>query len=361
MHSGLCILNIITLMFKYAIATSVCYYFVVDALTPVLPFRQLQIQMNRNRFYVTSQDDNDLNRQGKQQQQNPLKSQRGTCASTSGTRLNMALVPLSVDDIEELLVVGSPSGLQYSTYWGRTKRETYKKLLGSAAIGFIGVFFSYFMSFVLGNFVATLLGTLFAFWVILSPDFKARQRNWEFLGGRPLVDQYMFDDDDDDEYIDDYYPSNNKNNSGLYGSIFLGKIEDVCVVENTASNEEYELDQFMDYDSETDEIEAITGSPYLIRIDINDDEDRRLQIHACLREEYMRMEIGMPVATVLLSTTESFEIISAMSDIYVPEIPCYVGDYPYLNRPGIESFFDDDELWDILQSQQQYSISKSDR
>ena len=36
-------------------------------------------------------------------------------------RQHMALVPLSVDDLEDLLVVGPPSGPQYATYWGRTK------------------------------------------------------------------------------------------------------------------------------------------------------------------------------------------------------------------------------------------------
>jgi hypothetical protein len=35
--------------------------------------------------------------------------------------LNMALVPLPVDDLEDFLVVGPPSGPQYATYWGRTK------------------------------------------------------------------------------------------------------------------------------------------------------------------------------------------------------------------------------------------------
>ena len=35
--------------------------------------------------------------------------------------LNMALLPLPVDELEELLVVGPPSGPQYATYWGRTK------------------------------------------------------------------------------------------------------------------------------------------------------------------------------------------------------------------------------------------------
>jgi hypothetical protein len=35
--------------------------------------------------------------------------------------LQMALVPLPVEDLEEFLVVKNPSGSQYATYWGRTK------------------------------------------------------------------------------------------------------------------------------------------------------------------------------------------------------------------------------------------------
>jgi hypothetical protein len=82
----------------------------------------------------------------------------------------MALVPLTVDDLKDLLDLGTPSGLQYEVYWGKTKREKYDRLF---VVGFIGVFFSYFLSFVVGEFVSTILGALFAFWAILSPDFKA--------------------------------------------------------------------------------------------------------------------------------------------------------------------------------------------
>jgi hypothetical protein len=41
--------------------------------------------------------------------------------AVGSSALHMALVPLQVDDLEELLVVGPPSGPQYATYWGRTK------------------------------------------------------------------------------------------------------------------------------------------------------------------------------------------------------------------------------------------------
>jgi hypothetical protein len=48
----------------------------------------------------------------------PANTRRQGAGSSS---LSMALVPLPVDDLEDFLVVGSPSGPQYATYWGRTK------------------------------------------------------------------------------------------------------------------------------------------------------------------------------------------------------------------------------------------------
>jgi hypothetical protein len=254
----------------------------------------------------------------------------------------MALVPLPVDDVEELLVVGSPSGLQYATYWGKTKREIYNRFLESSIVALIGVLFSYFLSFVLGGFVATLVGSLFAFWAVLSPDFKARQRNWEFLGGRAIVDPWMVDEG----IVAD------RDNAGLYGSLLLGRIDDVCVVENNAATEEYDLDDFQAYNSDEDELEEISGSPYLIRMRVSDDEGRELQIHSRLSEDYLGIEQGMPAAGILLSTSQTFSSLAAMSDIYVPDATCFVGDYPYLNRPAMEEVFaSDDDLWNTLMSQ----------
>lgn len=253
---------------------------------------------------------------------------------------------MEVEDVQDLLVTGSPSGLQYATYWGRTKRETYNRLLESSIVAFIGVFFSYFLSFVLGGFVATLIGSLFAFWAVLSPDFKARQRNWELLGGRAIVDPWMVEEGIMDGVIDD------GDNAGLYGSLLLGRIEDACVVETNAATEEYDLYEFQDYNSNEDELEELSGSPYLIRLRISDDDGRELQIHSRLSEDYLGIEPGMPAAGILLSTSPTFSSLSAMSDIYVPDAACFVGDYPYLNRPGMEELFStDDDLWDTLMSQ----------
>ena len=89
--------------------------------------------------------------------QSPLR----TCSSGSSISRHMALVPLPTEELEQLLAVGAPTGEQYATYWGRTPQERYGRILESSIVSFLGVFFSYFLSFVMGGFVATILGTLF--------------------------------------------------------------------------------------------------------------------------------------------------------------------------------------------------------
>jgi hypothetical protein len=272
-------------------------------------------------------------------QQRKFQEQSSTRSGKSRVQLSMALVPLAVEELDVLLARGTPSGPQYATYWGRTKREQYNRFVESSVVMLIGLFFSYFLSFVLGGFVATILGSLFAFWGILSPDLKARQRNWELLGGRQLVDPWKAYDGDEDK-------------QGLYGSLFLGRVDDVCVVEDTSSTTEFDLADFDDYTMDTDELEKWAGTPYLLRVRLTDNENRELQVHARMSEEYLDIEVGMPVAAILLSKSQSFVSLAALTDVFVPDAKCWVGDYPYLDRPEMEALLgEDDELFDLMEDQ----------
>ena len=256
-----------------------------------------------------------------------------------------ALIPLPAIDVEGLIATGVPTGPQYAAYWGRTPTEKYARFLESATVSFLGMFFSYFMSFVVGGFVATILGSLFVFWGILSPEFKAVQRNWEFLGGRELVDPWV----------------NDSRHAGLYGSLFLGRIDDVCVVEDSlvSDKDEYDLADFMDYRMSSDDLEKLTGRPYLLRVKIGDETGRELQVHARLSEDYLDVVAGMPVAAVLLSTTTRFDQLAGITDLYVPDIGCWIGDYPYLDRAGLEQLLaTDDELWETLESERDMVVDR---
>lgn len=245
---------------------------------------------------------------------------------------------MSAGEIESLVSTGKPTGDQYAAYWGRTKQEQYNTLLESTAVALLGGFFSYFLSFVMGSFVATIFGSLFLFWGILSPEFKAYQRNWEFFGGRPLVDY------DDESSFD-------PQRAGLYGALFLGRISDVCVVEDTNDTTQYDLAEFKGYTMEDDDLTRCSGQPYLLRVQCIDRSNRELQVHCRLSENYLHLRPGMAATTLLLSTSKSFDQLAALADFYVVDGygGCWIGDYPYLNRPEVENLFaTDDELWERL-------------
>ena len=274
-----------------------------------------------------------------------------TFSRPPSTALSMALVPLSVDDLEELLrVSGAPTGEQAAAYWGRTQQERYGRVFEASVVTLLGTIFSYFLSFVLGAFVASILGSIFLFWGIFSPQLQAYQRNWEFRGGRDLVDPWVVEDE-----LMDFGPEDDESSRlGLCGALFLGQIDDVCVVEEASApaSEEYDLEDFADYKMEEDDLEKWAGVPYLIRVKAQDDEDRTLQVHARMSEEYIELEPGQPVLGVMLSTSSSFTKLAALTDLFVPELECWIGDYPYLDRAGTEQLLaSDDEIWKLLQDQ----------
>ncbi len=253
-----------------------------------------------------------------------------------------ALIPLTVPETQNLLSTGPPTGAQYSVYIGRTPRERFGRLIESSIVGFLGVFFSYFLSFVIGGFFATLLGCIFFFWGILSPEFQAYQRNWEFLGGRPLVD------------MEDTTAKKDPDKAGLYSALFVGHLADLAVVEDAISDVEYDLDDFRDYTMDGDELEKLTGRPYLLRVLARDRTGRELQIHTRMSEEYVdgALETGLPVTAILLSTQRNFSRLAGITDLYVPDANLWLGDYPYLDREHMEAMLaEDDDIWDALQAE----------
>lgn len=262
----------------------------------------------------------------------------------------MTLIPLDKEEVHQLITKRLPTPAQYATYWGRTSREQYNAAFESFGVSFLGVFAAYFLSFAVGQFVATILGMFAGFWVLLGPEFKAYQRNWELTAGRELVDPWT---------DDDLYDGRGEDKRGLYGALYLGRICNVCVVEDPYDlpQDEYPLEEFEGYTMETDELERITGKPFNLRLRVTDgissdygSNGRELQIHTRMSEEYLDLEKGMPVCTLLLSTSQAFESLSALTDFMVPDAgPCWIGDYPYLDRPVLENMFvQDDELWHAL-------------
>jgi len=252
----------------------------------------------------------------------------------------MSLVPVPVNELRSILPAPSnlaPNGDQYACYLGLTPKQRFESLFEGASIAFLGSMFAYFVSFVIGQFLATCLGVVFLFWPILSPEFKAYQRNWELVGGRDLVDVWMDDDEDGEEGY--YWSGIPEDQRGLYGAYYISRIEDVCVVDDVRapSDEEYDLGEFNGYTMATDELESVTGLPWKLRLRLMDDEGRGMQVHSRMSEEYLDVKPGMDVVGVLLSSSKRFGELAGMTDFCVlddasPDVVAWVGDYPYLDK-----------------------------
>lgn len=197
---------------------------------------------------------------------------------------------------------------------------------------FLGLFGSYFLSFAIGTGLATLTGFISAFWVVLGPEFKAYQRNWELTKGRDLIN---YDED---------------RRGGLYGAFYFGRVAHVAVVENSSCSpkEEYPLEEFSDYDPEQDEKESYTGIPWMIRLRVIDGRERTLQVHAKMSEEYLDLEEGMPVATVLLSSDNDFVGLTGLTDFFIPDVRVWIGDYPYLDKTNFVELLASENLLGLL-------------
>ncbi|KAL9185580.1 hypothetical protein ACHAXT_003357 [Thalassiosira profunda] len=266
----------------------------------------------------------------------------------------MSLVPVPVNELQDILPTPSnlaPNGDQYVTYLGRTPQQRFNTLFEGASIAFLGSMFAYFISFVVGQFLATLLGIVFLFWPILSPEFKAYQRNWELVGGRDLVDVWMDDEEDDDGY----WSGVPEDKRGLYGAYYVTRIEDVCVVDDVraSADEEYDLEEFSGYTMATDELEGVTGLPWKLRLRLMDQEGRGMQVHSRMSEDYLEIEPGMNAVGVLLSTSREFSQLAGMTDFCVlDEVDgaaiAWVGDYPYIDKDLFLRTISDNGVADML-------------
>ncbi|KAL7540521.1 hypothetical protein ACHAXR_010186 [Thalassiosira sp. AJA248-18] len=263
-------------------------------------------------------------------------------SSSSSSSLFMSLIPIPVNNLQEILPTPyhlTPNGDQYVSYFGRTPRQRFNSLFEGVGIAFLGSMFAYFISFVIGQFLATILGVIFLFWPILSPEFKAYQRNWELVGGRDLVDVWMDDDDVDQDgngYWERGIPEDKR---GLYGAYYVTRIEDVCVVDDVqaSADDEYDLEEFSGYTMANDELEGVTGLPWKLRLRLSDEEGREMQVHSRMSEEYLDIAPGMNAVGVLLSTSKRFGELAGMTDFCVLDevdgaAVAWVGDYPYLDK-----------------------------
>ncbi|CAM9296623.1 unnamed protein product [Chrysoparadoxa australica] len=220
----------------------------------------------------------------------------------------MSLTPLTPKAVKKLLPV-SASRDQWTHYWEGSGADKAGKVYETAVICFLGLWASYFVSFFLGVAVTSMGGAAFAFYWLLGPSFQAYSRNRAFCGRLKQ------------------YPGDSGSRAALFSTTVASARED---------------------------INPFSGKPMYLRLTVEDEEGRALQIKVKWREEYARIRVGMQLETVLLSEDEDFETIAGVTDAVVRGVDVWVGDYPYLDKAKfcrLLALKDQDEEEDVLPSQ----------
>jgi len=104
---------------------------------------------------------------------------------------------------------------------------------------------------------------------------------------------------------------------------------------------------------ERDENEITTGTPWMLRLMVRDRSGRSMQVHARMSEDYLDIREGMPCACILLSTDRNFNVLSGLTDFYIPDAGCNVGDYPYLDKFNFARKLEENGLMEVFDEEDQ--------
>ena len=257
-----------------------------------------------------------------------------THTHTFRTHLPMSLLHIPPPLLSPLLPLTPPSGAQYSrsllpqpsspTGSGSSTSPIFE----TVSVTFLGLWTSYFVSFVLGAPVAIGLGTCAAFYGLIGPNLKALSKNWEMRQDLDVKGD---------------------GNGMLGGWLFVGRVVYLDEEEDENENEEDDYDDYDDDHDYDDDDDRRT------RIRVKDESGRVLQLHfEGWRPEYVRVKRGMSVVCLVLGVPKrtvpkkgrgrappSMERMVRNSEFFVPAADVYVGDYPFLNHEVLREIMEE--------------------
>lgn len=88
---------------------------------------------------------------------------------------------MSISEIDypaiKILIPTAVTTSQWNSYWGLNKPEILKRILESFLVAYGGAWMAWFLSFMAGSFVASIVGSLLIFNWIYAPVIHAKRRN----------------------------------------------------------------------------------------------------------------------------------------------------------------------------------------
>ena len=95
-------------------------------------------------------------------------------------RMEMTLIPIK-RSIVSVIVPSRVTSSQWISYWGTTKVERLQKIMESILLSYGGAWLAWFLSFMVGSFISSIVGSCLVFNWMYSPILFASTMNNNFL------------------------------------------------------------------------------------------------------------------------------------------------------------------------------------
>ena len=200
------------------------------------------------------------------------------------------LVPLTRDAFENVIPLIA-TGAQYSHYWGK-----WQDLLRRLFISLIALVVTWLLGKLAGSggqtikLIFDIIAGLYWLW---SPVFWASIRNGKYRR----------------------YP---------YCGFWQGSVLDVFITEELISQEETV--------NKWGELVVIENRERQINVEVGDRQGFRATVKAPIKRLYKAIKPGQVAEMLVLSNKPDLSRIDKVTDVYLPQLNLWVGDYPYLRR-----------------------------
>jgi hypothetical protein len=105
-------------------------------------------------------------------------------AAKKKLRVDMTITPISNMTFRKL-TPKQVTPAQYQAYWGISKIEKLQKILESILLSYGGAWIAWCLSFMLGNFISAVVGTLLVFNWMYTPYIFAKRMNRSVWSSSP--------------------------------------------------------------------------------------------------------------------------------------------------------------------------------
>eukprot|EP01041_Mallomonas_annulata_P010911 gene10911-22774_t len=181
---------------------------------------------------------------------------------------------------------------QWSAYWGMNSTERVQRIVECVMFAYGGAWLAWFTSFMAGQLVASIIGTATVFNWMYNPWIYAKKRTAKL------------------------WPSSRK----LHYGVFSARIKSLSRIKRKVAK-------------------SIGGaSPEFLEMIVEDECGRRLDVLTQWQDSYSNLRMDMLCESLICASESDFKDVAMVTEVWVPSVNIWVGDYPYLDKLKFKNF-----------------------